>query len=234
MRKRLVMTAVIAAILGGAAYSAFRAPWYHATVGDWYATPLRLLDLDFPNVIVLLIAMLVNVYFFVRLLLTGMLLLNGGPTSTRVIAWYTPLGAHVQGGFALVSAIVMNAMTPAFAVLDEPATLARSWGGALLVVCNVLAQIAIAWIARDRVLARTQTWVDDDGVAVPKRKRWIRAAPQERPLVKPPLASAGSFGGDPFRAAPATGLEAALVKPPAKVDVPRKDDDDAPAPKLLT
>ena len=231
MRKRLVMTAVIAAILGGAAGSAFRAPWYHATAGD-YRTSLQLIDLDEP-VLVLLAAILVNLYFFVRLMFTGILLLNGGPTSTRVIAWYTPLGARVQGGCSLVASVVLNALTPSMTtLLDEPMTITRSWGGVLLVACNVLAQVAIAVIARDRVLAKTQTWVDDDGLPVPKKQRWIRIAPQARPLVKPPLAT--TAGGDPFRSAPATGLEAALVKPAVKAEAPRKDDEAAPAPKLLT
>ena len=52
MQKRLVMTAVLAAILGGAAFSAFRVPWYVASVGD-DSVSLRLLDLEFSNLIVL-------------------------------------------------------------------------------------------------------------------------------------------------------------------------------------
>ena len=234
MQKRLVMTAVLAAILGGAALSAFRVPWYVASVGD-DSVSLRLLDLEFSNLIVLVITLLVNVYFFVRLLFTGILVLNGGPTSTRVIAWYSPAGALFQAGASLVAAVVMYAMKPdAIDLLGEPARNERAWGGLLLVVANLAAVISIVVIWRDRVLARTQTWVDDEGVAIPKKKRWIRSAPQERPLVKPPLESPGSAGGDPFRAAPATGLEAALVKPATRVEAPRKDDDAAPAPKLLT
>ena len=231
MRQRLAMTVVIAAILAGAIWSAFHAPWYHARTRD-YATTLELIDID-TYVVVLLVAMLVNLYFFVRLMFTGILVAYGGPTSKRVVAWYTPLGAHLQGACSLIAAIVMASITPAPAFLGEPATVTRSWGGTLLVACNVLAHVAIAIIARVRVLAKTQTWVDDDGVPLRKRNRWIRAAPQERPLVKPPLATAAGIG-DPFRSAPATGLEAALVKPAVKAEAPRKDDAAAPPPKLLT
>jgi hypothetical protein len=234
MQKRLAMTAFIAAILGGAAFSAFRAPWYVASASD-FSVPLRLTELDLEYMLVFLVALLVNVYFFARLIGTAILLLNGGPTSTRVIAWYTPAGAHIQGTFSLIAAVVVNVMTPMHDVLGLPATIARSYGGALLIACNVLAQVAIFLIAHDRTLAKTQTWVDDDGAPVPKRKhRWIRAAPQQRPLVKPPLSSTPAVGGDPFRAAPPTGIEAALVKPKTNVEAPRKDDDAAPGPKLLT
>lgn len=234
MRKRLAMTAFIVAVVVTAAIAVFRAPWYRASAGADVAR-LALLDLDHDAVVVLLCALLVNVYFFVRLACTGILLLNGGPTSTRVIAWYTPFGAHVQGGFSLAAAVVMNVLAPAPVLLGEPAVFARSWGGPLLVACNVLAQVALVVMARDRTLAKTQTWVDDDGAPIPKRRRrWIRAAPQERPLVKPPLPPAPTVGGDPFRAPPPTGIAAALVKPEAKVDAPRVDDADAPAPKLLT
>jgi hypothetical protein len=231
MTRRLAMTAVIAAILAAAACSAFGAPWYHASTRD-YATPLGLFDID-DYVIVLLVAMLVNLYFFIRLMFTGLLLLHGGPMASRGVAWYTPLNAHLQGGCSLIGAIVMTAIPPSAAFLGPTATVTRSWGGVMFVGCNVLAHIAIAVIARDRVLAKTQTWVDDDGVPLKKRNRWIRVAPQQRPLAKAPLATAAGFG-DPFRSAPATGLEAAIVKPAVKAAAPRKDDNAAPAPKLLT
>jgi hypothetical protein len=232
MQKRLVMAAAIAAILGAAAFSVFRAPWYEVRVGT-DTIPLGLLTLDYPSFFLLLVTLLVNVYFFVRLLLTGLLLVNGGPTGTRAIAWYTPGGAQFQSGVSFAAALVMYAMKPdAYLVLGEAASRERVWGGLVLVGANLAAFVTILVISRDRALARTQTWVDDDGAPIPKR--WIRSAPAERPLVKPPLESPGFTGGDPFRGAPPTGLAAALVKPPTKIDAPRKDDDDAPAPKLLT
>jgi hypothetical protein len=233
MRKRLVIAAVLAAVIGAAAYSVFRAPWY---VVRWHGVPseLRLLELDYPHFVVFIVALLVNVYFFVRLLLTGMLVIYGGPTSTRTVAWLTPAAAYVQTCASLVAAIVIYAMTPAPYVIDEPLPRDAAWGGALLVAANVAALIALFVIARDRSLAKTQTWVDDDGTPIKKRHRWLRSAPAERPLGRAPLESAGMAGGDPFRAAPATGLTAQLVKPPEKTEAPRRDDDAAPGPKVLT
>ena len=234
MKKQLAMIALIAAILGGAAYAMFRAPWYVASTADnYFVADLRLIELETKYLIVLIVAALVNIYFFVRLMFTGLLVLNGGPTSTRTIAWYTPFGAHLQGAFAVAAAIVMNVLTPEHSIFGLPAQVERSWGGWMFLACTVAAHLAIAMIARDPELARTQTWADDEGVPIKKKRRWIRAAPQERPLVRPPLVGTTNVGGDPFRAAPPTGLEAKLVKPETKKEAPRVDDKDAPAPKHL-
>jgi hypothetical protein len=234
MRNRLVTVAALAVVIGAAADSAFYAPWY---VVRWYgvASELRLLDLDYPHFVVFTVALLVNVYFFVRLLLTGMLVLYGGPTSARTVAWLTPTAAYVQAGASLVAALVMYAMTPEpYVFADQALPREAASGGALLVGANLGALVALIVIGRNRALARTQTWVDDDGAPIPKKRhRWLRSAPAERPLVKAPLESAG-MAGDPFRGAPPTGLTAQLVKPPAKTEAPRRDDDAAPAPKLLT
>lgn len=232
MRKRLVTTAALAALIGVAAYSVYRAPWFVATT-EYREVRLRLLDLDYAHVLVMITAVLVNAYFFLRLMVTGILVLLGGPTSTRTIAWYTPASALFQAAISLAAAIVLFMMSPSPPVLiDDVTEVAGSWGGILLLGANAGAIAALLAIARDRELARTQTWVDDNGVPKPRR-RWIRAAPAERPLVKPPLAATGVPGGDPFRAAPPMGLAAKLVQPP-KIEAPRKDDDDAEPPKLLT
>src|SRR5688500_4320431 len=146
MKKRLLMTAFIAAILGGAAYATFRAPWYHFET-PFFSPSYSLFELDFEDAIVVLVAALVNIYFFTRLMFTGLLVLNGGPTSTRTVAWYTPLGAHMQGGFALIAAIVLTMMKPLAMVLGSPAQVTRGWGGAAFVACVVLAHGAIFFIA---------------------------------------------------------------------------------------
>jgi hypothetical protein len=183
------------------------------------------------------IGMLVTLYFFARLFMTAILMLLGGPTSTRKIAWYTPFGAHVQCGIANVAAIAMVVVRPEVHIENMDITLERSWGGPLLVGVTLLAQVAIYWIAQDRDLAVTQTWITDesDPEYVPKKKsRWVRLQQRERPLVKPPLSPAASVDANAYRAAPPTGLAAQLVTPETKTAVPRADNTDAPQPKLLT
>ncbi len=237
MKKRLGMAAFIAALIGGWALSLFELPWYRVGY-DGVSIPAKLEDFHGGEIIPQIVGMLITIYFFARLMFTGILVLLGGPTSTRKIAWYTPLRAHVQGGFALAAVIVAVVWTPKVKLgfADAYATIERSWGPWLALACTVLAHVAIHLIKRDPELARTQTWpADEEPRYVPKRKqRWIHSEPQERPLVKsPPLAQGASVDAVPFREAPPVGLAANLVKPETKSEAPRADDSDAPGPKLL-
>ena len=225
MKARLAALVLFAAILAGAAIALFRAPWFIARVYG-VREPVLLIDAGGSYVPLFAAALLVNLYFFTRFLFAGFLLVNGRPTASGTIAWFTPRGAHAQGAFALAGGIAMN--------LFVPTTDARSWGGPLFVACIALAHVAIGLVARVPQLACTQGWAAPPAQSRPKkRRRWLRTAPQERPLVKPPLPPAPNIGGDPFRAPAPTGIAAKLVKPPAKIDAPRADVDNAPAPKLL-
>lgn len=236
MTKRLAMAALIAAILAAAVVAVFHAPWYRAyfSVFGERVVPLRMVDALDHHALVVLVALLANLYFFARLLFTGLLLLVADER-TRVVAWYTPRGAHLQGAVALAANVALN-LLPAHhsTLLQSDVPLTRSWGGPLLVVASLAAHVVIHLIARDSQLARTQVWADADGAPLRKRSRWIRAPRQERPLVKsPPLPPLAPLGGDPFRAGPATGIAARIVQPATQVAVPRTEDKDAPDPKLL-
>jgi hypothetical protein len=234
MSKRIAMTAFIAAILGGAAYAVFSAPWFRINLFG-YSDAYTFIDIDASNVLLQLGAFLVVLYFFVRLLMTGLLVFLGGPTSTGKIAWYTPAGAHLQGAFAFAATIVLATLSPDLSGESSLLTYERSWGGLLLVACAALAHVAIYLVARDSTLAKTQTWADDEGkpIAKPKR-RWIRAAPAERPMIKsPPLPPSAHAAGDPFRGITTAPTAMKMVQPPTKI-APRVDDTNAPVPKLLT
>ena len=237
MRARAAMAALIAVILAAAVVAMFHAPWYrvsyHSLVVDERVYALTMFDSI--DAVTAFVALLVHAYFFARMLFTGLLLVVADGR-TRVVAWYTPAGAHFQAGIALAVAIGLNVLPPhPTGTLFEPEVVGRGWGGPLLVLACLASHLVIHLIARNSKLARTQVWTDDEGEPLPKRKRWIRAPRQERPLVKspPPLAPSSAVGGDPFRGGPATGIAARIVKPEPRLAVPRAENKDAPDPELL-
>jgi hypothetical protein len=236
MKKRLGMAAFLAAIIGGWALAMFEVTWYQVTL-DGVTVPAKLENLHGRDIVPQVIAGFVTLYFFMRLMFTGILVLLGGPTRTRKIAWFTPTGAHIQGGLAIAAAIVMVAMKPSVQVFGKAALVERSWGGPLVLLCALVAQVAIAMIARDPELAVTQKWpVDETPRYRPRHhEKWIHAEKQDRPmLAKAPLPGPANVDSDPFRAGAPTGLAAELEKQQPKRETPRADDKDVPGPKLLT
>jgi len=239
MQARFTAAALVAAALGGWMLGMFQVPWFHAQIDDVEVAVnlLKVRDQSWIRVelnpFLMIAAYLAMLYFFARLFFLGLLLVLNGPTSTRKIAWYSPLGAHVQGLLVLGVMIAVFTLVPTLENKATgtaiPATFERSWGGVLTLASLVLAQVAIFVVARDPDLAATQAWTPRLP-AEPVRSR----PPRERPMIKPQLsAPPKDVGAGPFRE-PAQPSQLIKVVQPPRTDAGPRIDSDAPGPKLLT
>jgi hypothetical protein len=241
MKARLIAIALVAAAFGGWLLGMFRVPWFYAQIDNSEVAVGLLKVRDQPwidiqmNPFVMLAGCLAMLYFFTRLFFLGLLLVLNGPTRTRKIAWYTPFGAHVQGLLVLGVVIAVFALVPTLGnkATNEviPATIARGWGGVLTLTSLVLAQVAIAVVARDPALATTQAWAQKS--AEPMRSS--PPPPRERAMIKPPLsAPPRAVEASPFREPAQPNQAIKVIQPTRTPDTVPRTDTDAPGPKLLT
>lgn len=122
--------------------------------------------LGMESYIALLGGLLGSVYFIARLGYAGAMIIFGIPPSQKV-AWTSPFGAHLQGGFVL--ALVIAAM-----VLTNEKLVA-------VAISNVLAHAALIVIGRYANLREAQGWdVEEVPASAP-----ILATPRQQPRPRP-------------------------------------------------
>jgi hypothetical protein len=135
---------------------------------------------------------------------------------------------------ALAAAVACWFLRPELSVahghwfIERPLRRSAINGNTILILGLVLGELAVYMITRDRDLAATQGWT-----AAIDSPRLAKAGLRERRMIKRGLPEAPRVETDPFRAPPASELDAKIVKPPIDEAAPRAEDPSAPPPKLL-